>query len=199
LLLLLLLLQFATSHAKVAMGRPTFLTASLINRLGSKGSGYRGQSMVGDVEVIEESDESIEASVASSGGYGQYQVSVTWDDEDDSSTLDGECECPDSRGGFCKHVCAVLHYMLQAASETPSSSYSGTALPLSTGSTSPKAATPLWSFGTSTFGATTAPVSVSVSSSAVPSALPWISPAPKSDAPPICSYSDAVSVWVTLC
>ena len=177
-----------------------FLTRTLINSLGSKGSASRASSLVGDVTIVSQGSNALEASVTSSSGYGDYEVSVEWEDDDEDS-LDCNCTCPDQRGGFCKHSCAVLLYLLQGGGgSVRASSPKSSAPKFSPPKTTTTYGAPPFSFDATSIPTFSSSSTPTFSSSPVASGLsgvgtlPWNPPAPKSHARTLWTQQEALSL-----
>jgi len=83
-----------------------WLNVSYIQSRASSGSYGRSHSLRSDVEDLE--SDGMNSWSARVHGSRPYQIQVT----DEGEELECYCSCPDNRGGWCKHICAVLQELL---------------------------------------------------------------------------------------
>lgn len=93
------------SHRSLSERSIEGLRERLIKEAAAWMSYERSWSYLDLVTIRSHTDNTIEASIIGKG----YQISILYDTPvNDRRDLDCDCSCPDDRGGWCKHICAVL-------------------------------------------------------------------------------------------
>jgi len=86
-----------------------FLSKDAIEARASPGSNAKALAELrGHVRLLNSGCNIVTAFVRAAGNVFTYHVAVAWA----ARALRLECTCPDRRGGFCKHGCAVLYQLL---------------------------------------------------------------------------------------
>lgn len=97
-----------------------WLTQTFISSHASANSFSRSKSLGGSVRNIIRTSDGFRASVS---GTSEYYVSIS---VLSTNSLQCDCSCPDNRGGYCKHTCAVLTQLLNGNPGTSSPTTYGT-------------------------------------------------------------------------